>query len=219
MRCVRPRRRICPRHFTGSFHRVEHGNRGGERKSELLHRRRARFLQVIGTDIDRIPFRNLPGREQDHVLDQAHRRRRREYIGAAREVFLDDVVLNGALQRCSRSALLVGDCDVERHQPRRGGVDGHRGVHRVERNAVEQCTHVAEMADRHANFADLAFGKGMIGVVTGLGREIEGDREACLPFGQILPVKRVGIRGRRMAGVCAENPGLIALSFVSHCVA
>ena len=84
------------------FHGVEHGDRGGERKGELLHRRRARLLQVIGAHVHRIPFRHLPGGEQDRVLGQPHRGRRREHIGAAREIFLDDVVLGGAVQLAAR---------------------------------------------------------------------------------------------------------------------
>ena len=172
---------------------------------------------MIGADVDRIPFRNLFGREQDHVLDQPHRRRGRKHVGAARQIFLDDVVLDGALQRCARRALLVGDRDVERHQPRRGGVDGHRGVHRIERNAVEQRAHVAEMADRHANLADLALRQHVVGIVAGLRRQIEGDREPGLPLGEVLAIKRIGIRGRRMAGISAEDPRLVALRFVAHC--
>ena len=81
----------------------------------------------------------------------------------------------------------------------------------AERNAVEQRAHVAEMADRHADFADLALGQHVIGVVAGLRRQIEGDRQAGLPLGQVLAVERVGIRGRRMAGIGAEDPGLVAL--------
>jgi hypothetical protein len=79
--------------------------------------------------------------------------------------------------------LLVGDRDVERHQPRRGGVDGHRRVHGVERDAVEQRAHVAEMADRHADLADLAARQHVVGVVAGLGRQVEGDRESGLSLG------------------------------------
>ena len=75
---------------------------------------------------------------------------------------------------------------------------------------VKQRAHVAEMADRHADLADLALGQHVVGVVAGLGRQIEGDRQAGLPLGEILAVKRVGIRGRGMAGIGAEDPGLVA---------
>ena len=116
------------------------------------------------------------------------------------------------VQRRARRALLVGDRDVERHQPRRGGVDGHRGVHGAERDAVEQRAHVAEMADRHADLADLAARQHVIGIVAGLGRQIEGDRKPGLPLGQILAIELVRIARGRMARVGAENPRLVALS-------
>ena len=161
-------------------HRIEHADRGRERESDFLYRRRAGFLQMIGADIDRIPLRHFFGREQDHVLAQPHRGRRRENIGAARQIFLDDVVLRRALQGGARHALFVGQRDIERQQPGRGGVDRHRRVHRAGRDAVEQRAHIAEMADRHADFADLAFG--LVAVITGLRRQIEGDREPGLTF-------------------------------------
>ena len=141
---------------TRRLHGVQHGDRGGERKGKFLYRGRTRFLQVIRAHVDRIPFRHLAGGEQDHVLGEPHGRRGRKHIGAAREVFLDDVVLCCALQLGARRALFVGDRDIEREHPRRGGVDGHRGVHFGERDVGEQRPHVAEMRDRHADLADLA---------------------------------------------------------------
>src|SRR5579885_3259706 len=71
------------------------------------------------------------------------------------------------------------------------------------------------MADRHADFADLAFGQRMIAVVAGLRRQIEGDGEAGLPLGEVLAVERIGFRGRRMAGISAEDPGFVAHRFAS----
>ena len=37
-------------------HRVEHGHRVGERVGDLLDRRRARLLQVVAADVDRVPL-------------------------------------------------------------------------------------------------------------------------------------------------------------------
>ena len=136
-----------------SSYRIEHADCGGERECQFLHRRRASFLEVIGADIDRIPFRHFLGREQDHVLGQPHRRRRRKHIGAARQIFLDDVVLRRALQLGARHALLVGERNIEREQPGGRRIDCHRRVHLAERDRLEQRAHIAEMTDRHANLA------------------------------------------------------------------
>ncbi len=145
-------------HLAGFLHRIEHRDRGRQRVGQLLHRRRAGLLQVIRAHVHRIPLRQFAGGEDRDVLDEPHRRLGRKHVGAARQIFLDDVVLDRAGQRGARRALLVGHRDVERHQPRRGGIDGHRRIHGAERNAVEQRAHVAEMADRHADLADFAFG-------------------------------------------------------------
>jgi hypothetical protein len=118
----------------------------------------------------------------------------REDVGAARQVLLDDVVLRRARSARVGHALLLGDREVEREQPHRGRVDRHRRVHLVERDAVEQRAHVAEVGDRHADLADLAARQLVVGVVAGLGRQVEGDRQAGLALGQVAPVELVGGR-------------------------
>ncbi len=145
---------------------------------------------------------------------EAERRLRREDVGPAREIFLDDVVLRRALQLVARHTLSLGRRDIERKQPRRRGIDGHRRVHAVERNAVEQGAHVAEMGDRHADLADFALGQRVVAVVAGLRRQIEGHRQAGLSAGQIGPVKLVGLGCRRMAGIGADQPGPILVGLV-----
>ena len=76
--------------------------------------------------------------------------------------------------------------------------------------------HVAEMGDRHADLADLAAGERMVGIVAGLGRQIEGDRKPGLALGEVLPVQLVGGLRRGMARIGAEHPGLVALGFSAH---
>ena len=93
--------------------------------------------------------------------------------------------------------LLLGDHLVEREQPHRGRVDRHRRVHLGERDAVEQRAHVAEVRDRHADLADLAAGELVVGVVAGLRRQVEGDRQPGLALGQVAPVERVGLAAPR----------------------
>ena len=190
---------------------VEHGDPGRERVGDLLHRRRPRLLQVVAADVGRVPARHLVDGEGDHVGDQPHRGLRREGVGAAREVLLDDVVLGRALQLGAVDPVLLGDGDVEAEQPGGGGVDRHRGVHLVERDPVEQLVHVALVGDRDADLADLAAGEDVVGVIAGLGRQVEGDREAGLALGQVAPVELVGAAGVGVAGVGAHHPGAVAL--------
>ena len=95
-------------------------------------------------------------------------------------------------------------------------VDRHRGVHLGERDVLEQPTHLAQVRDRHADLADLATRQRRVGVVSGLGRQVEGDRQARLPLGQVLAVERVGCRGGRVTGVRAHHPGAVLLSHGSR---
>jgi hypothetical protein len=130
-----------------------------------------------------LPFRHLGRGEEDHVAGEPHGGRGRKHVGAAREIFLDDVVLRGALERGPRRTLFVGGGGIEREEPGRRRVDRHRRVHGGKRNALEERSHVAEMRDRYADFADLAFRELMVRVVAGLRRQIEGDRKARLSLG------------------------------------
>ncbi len=49
----------------------------------------------------------------------------------------------------------------------------------------------------------------MIGVVAAMGGEIERDREALLPGGEVAAIKRVGIFRRGEAGILPDGPGLV----------
>jgi hypothetical protein len=69
------------------------------------------------------------------------------------------------------------------------------GVHLVERDAVDERPQVADVRDRDADLADLADGELVVGVVAGLRRQVEGDRQPGLALGQVAPVQRVGLAG------------------------
>ena len=108
-------------------------------------------------------------------------------------------------------AVLLGDRHVEREQPGGGGVDRHRRVHLVERDAVEQRVHVALVGDRDADLADLAARQLVVGVVAGLGGEVERDREAGLALGEVLAVELVRLLRGGVARVGAHDPRPVAL--------
>ena len=103
-----------------------------------------RLADVIAGDRDRVPARNALAAAGEHVGDQPHGRRRRKDVGAARDVFLQDVVLHGPgeLRRTARPAAPPPRCTGE--QDRRGGVDRHRGRDAVQRDAVEELLHVVQ---------------------------------------------------------------------------
>jgi hypothetical protein len=47
------------------------------------------------------------------------------------------------------------------------------------------------MGDRYADLAHLAAGERVVGIVAGLGRQVEGDGKPGLPLGEVLPVQLV----------------------------
>ena len=108
-------------------------------------------------------------------------------------------------------AMLLGRDDVERQQPGCRRVDRHRRVHRLQRDAVHQLPHRPAMADRHADLPDLAARQFVVGVVAGLRRQVEGDRQPRLAFREVRAVQLVGLLGRRMARVRAHHPGPVGL--------
>ena len=151
-------------------------------------------------------LRDALGAVGEQVGRQPHRRARREDVVPARDVLLEDVVLDGAAQRRAGDALLLGDELVEQEQQRRRRVDRHRRRDLVERDPVEQDLHVGERVDRDAGAADLALGERVVGVVAELGRQVERDREAGLPAVEQVAVALVRLLGRREACVLADRP-------------
>ena len=85
----------------------------------------------------------------EDVGDHAHRLPRRIDVGAAGDVFLQQVVLDGAATDVGRrDALLFGDQLVEQQQDRCRRVDGHRRRDLLEGEAGEEQPHVLERVDR-----------------------------------------------------------------------
>jgi hypothetical protein len=59
---------------------------------------------------------------------------------------------------------------------------------------------MSPMCDGHADLADLARAR-VVAVVAGLGRQVEGDRQAGLALGEVAAVERVRGGGGGMAGI------------------
>ena len=127
-------------------------------------------------------------------------------VGAARDVLLEDVVLDRARERRRRRRPGACDGDVERQQDDGGRVDRHRGRHAVERNPVEQLRHVLDRVDRHADASDFAGGERMVGVVAHLRRQIECDAQPADALREQIPISRVRLGGGAEPGVLPHRP-------------
>ena len=72
------------------------------------------------------------------------------------------------------------------------------------------------MHDRHANFADFAAGKDVIGVVTRLGWQVEGDGKTGLALSEVGAVQLVGCLSSGVTRICADQPGFVAATHTSR---
>ena len=110
----------------GVDRRLHVGDAVGQGEGDLLHRRRARLADVVAGDRDGVPLRDVLVAVGEDVGDDPHRLPRRVDVGAAGDVLLEDVVLDGAAELVGRHALLLGHQLVEQQQDGGRGVDRHR---------------------------------------------------------------------------------------------
>ena len=183
----------------------------GQRERQLLHRRRARFADVIARDRHGVEARNVPGRELDHVGDDAHRRLRRADPLFLRDELLEHVVLHRAAEALPGHALLVGNGEVHGERHRRCAVDRHRRRDLAERNVGEEALEVVERGDRDALLAHLAARARMVGVVAHERGHVEGGRESRLPLREQVFEARVRVLGTPEPGEHAHGPQAAAI--------
>ena len=150
-------------------------------KRDLLHGRGTGFGHVVAGDGDRVPARDLLVAVSKDVADESERLLRRVDVGAARDVLLQHVVLDGPRELVAGDPVLLRDQLVEQQEHRARRVDGHRGRDLVERQPVEQDAHVVDRVDRHTDLADLAVRDRLVAVVAHLGRQVEGHAQAAGP--------------------------------------
>ncbi len=147
---------------------VQNGRGGRKRKGQFLLGRGSCLLQVVGTDVHRVPFWHVRIAILGHIRDHFQRGFGRADIGATAQVFLDQVVLDCALQGRDIGTLFFGHSDIKRQQPWRCRIDGHRGVHLIQRDVLKQRAHIAQMGHWNANLANLTARQHMIAVISRL---------------------------------------------------
>ena len=92
--------------------RLDVGHAVGQRECHFLHGGAAGFPHVIAGDGNRVPVRHLAVAEGEQVSHDAHGMRDGINIRSARDVFLQDVVLDGARNLPQLRAGPLGDRDV-----------------------------------------------------------------------------------------------------------
>ena len=153
----------------------------------------------------------MPRGVLDQVAHQAQRGLHRVDPRAARDEFLQDVVLRRGDDAVACRALLVGDGEVHGRDRRGHAVDRQRHADPIERDAGERLLHVRERVDRHADAPHLAVGAWVVGIQPELRRQIEGDVQRILSVSHQVFEPRVRLRRRAEADVLAHRPQPVAV--------
>ena len=183
----------------------------GEREGDFLYGGRASFANVVAADGDSVPFGYLAGRPGEQVRDDAHGRARRVDIGAARNVFLQDVILDGSGDLGQIGALVARHQDIEAQQYRGRGIDGHRRGDAGQADVFKKPLHVGQRADGYAHASHFAGGERVVGVHAHLGRQIERDGEPGDALRQEITIAAIAFFGGSEAGVSPHGPEAAAV--------
>ena len=166
------------------------------------------LLHVIAGYRDRIELRHPLGCVSENIGDDFHRGGGRIDKGVPHHELLENVVLDRAAEFFGRNALFFTGHDIERHDRQDRAIHGHRHAHLVERNAVEQGSHVVDRIDGDTRHANVTSDARVIGIITAMRGEIEGDRQPHLPGGEIAAVEGIRIFRRGESCILPDGPGL-----------
>ena len=155
---------------------------------------------MVSADGDRIEARRELGTELERVHDQPHRRRGRINVFLLRDVFLKNVVLNGAGNLLPVRALLFGYDQIHGPKHRGGRIDGHRNRGLFQVDSVEENFHVLERVNGHSALPYFTLAGGVIGVVAHQSGQIEGDGKPTPTMFQKIFVTLVGLLRGSKAG-------------------
>ena len=180
--------------------------RVGKGECEFLYRGRTGFANVVTRNRNRIPQWHFFCTEPEHLGGQRERWRGRIDVCAARDVFLEDVVLHRAGKCSACNTAFFRDDDVHREQRGRGRVDRHARRDLVERNSVEENVHVFDGIDRDTDTPDFPARSGRVGVDAHLRRQVECDGESGLSSFEQQFEALVGRLGRAKARVLPHGP-------------
>ena len=150
--------------------------------------------------------------ELKSIDHQAHGRPRRIDVFLLRDVFLEDVVLNGAGNFLPIGALLFRHRQVHGPQHRGWRIDGHGDSGLFQIDAGEQYLHVFQRINGHAALAHFAFALHVVAVVAHERRQIEGNGQSAAAVSQQILVALVRFFRRSEAGELAHGPQLAAIA-------
>ena len=141
------------------------------------------------------------------VADEAQVRLGREEPLLLRDVLLEDVGLQRAVEDAEVDALPLGGDQVHAEDRHGRAADRHRRGDVAERDVGEQHLHVGGASRSPRRSARPRRGSRVVGVAAHQGRHVEGDGEPAAAAGQDHLVALVGLLGVAEAGELADRPG------------
>jgi hypothetical protein len=184
----------------------------GERERELLRGGRSRLADVVAGDRERLVRRDLVGAVLHQVADQAQVRLGLEQPLLLRDVLLEDVGLQRAVELAGVDPGTLGRDDHHAEDRDRGSADRHRGRDVAEVDAAEQGLHVGGAVDRDTAVADLAEALRVVAVPAHQGRHVERDAEAAATAPEDHLVALVGLLRVAEPGELPDRPGPSAVA-------
>ncbi len=166
----------------------------------------AAFLDMVAGNGNGIELRHVLGGVFEDITDDTHGHGRRINVGVTNHEFLQDIVLNGALENLLVYALFDAGGNEECQNRKYGTVHGHGYGHLVQRNSVKQNVHIEHGANGYACFTNVAYYTGVIGIVAAVGRKVECNGQTFLACCQVSLVECVGFFSGREACVLADGP-------------
>src|SRR6266850_2065418 len=101
------------------------GDTIGQREGDFLDGGGAGFADVVAGDGDGVPLGKIVAAPRENVRDDAHRGAHGINVGAAGDIFFQNIVLHGAGKFLQAGALPFCNRYIETKQDCGGGVDGH----------------------------------------------------------------------------------------------
>ena len=136
----------------------------------------AGLLHVVARYRNGVELRHVFGGIFKDISDDAHRGFWGIDVGVAHHKFFENIILDGACQLLFGYSLLLGCDDIKRHNGNYGSVHGHGDRHLIQRNLVKKYFHIEDGIDSYPRFAHIAGHARMVGVVTAVSSQIEGNR-------------------------------------------
>ena len=153
-----------------------------------------------------VELRHVLGGIFENITNNTHGHGRRINVGITNHEFLQDIILDGALQNLTVYALFDACTDEEGQDGENRTVHGHGYGHLVQRNTIKKDVHIQHGAHGHASLTDIADYAGIIGIVAAVGWKVKCNGQPLLAGRQVSLIKCIGFFSGREPCILPDSP-------------